>query len=317
MTDSAAQFPPAFLEQLALLSPDDDGAALAAALLTPRVLAVRVNTLRATPDEVLAELRAAGLAPEPVSWSAEAFTLPADALRALQDTAAYTEARVLVQGLSSQLVPLLLAPRPGEAVLDLCAAPGGKTSQIAALMQGTGRLHANDRSQARVYRLRDVLGRAGADFVTTSARAGESFGRREPDAWDRVLLDAPCSMEGRRALDDGWKGWSPQLCKRLASEQERLLLSALTTVRLGGEVIYSTCTMSPRENERVVSRVLRRRAGEVRLAPIELPEDIPQRAGLTEWRGKPFRAEGLELCRRVLPSERTEAFFVARFVREG
>lgn len=315
--ERAAQWPDAFVERLYEQLGTDDAERALRGFETPRARAVRANRLRTTPRELRAELEAEGLEPEPAPAPYEdALLLAPDALRAVQGTAAAREGRLYLQGLASQAAVIALDPQPGEDVLDLCAAPGSKTSQIAACMRGAGRLVANDRSRKRGFKLRAVLESQGAlDLVRLVTARGEALARREPGAFDRVLVDAPCSGEGRFRSDDPrtFAEWSPAKVKRLAAEQRRLLLAAAVALRPGGTLVYSTCTFAPAENEQALHKVLRRLDGALALEA--LPVRFPgERAALTEWRGRRLDPS-LAHARRLLPDERQEGFFVARLVK--
>jgi len=316
MDESACALPEALLERLREILP---AARLEEALEsfeeTPPV-ALRVNTLRTSPAELRERLRSAGLELEPVPWYAAAFVLRRGDLRELQATDAWRGGEVYVQGLASMTAALALAPRPGERVLDLTAAPGGKTCQIACLMEGRGEILANDRSRKRFFRLRANLEQQGVEMARLSRRRGETFGRTHPEAFDRVLLDAPCSGEARaRAGDpDSLSDWKPKKIKRLAGEQQGLIISAVRGLRPGGVLVYSTCTFAPEENEAVVHRALRRFAGELALEEIDL--DLPERSpGLLGWRGRDFDPS-LSCALRILPGPDVQGFFLAR-LRKG
>lgn len=316
--DRGLRLPEAFRERLALQLGADEAGRVIDALGEPRPRWVRANRLFTSPADLAAELADAGVAlraaPEPFG---DAFELVDGDVRALQATAAFEQGRAYVQSLSSMAAVLALAPEPGESVLDLCAAPGSKTTQIAAAMQARGRLVANDRSKKRAFKLRAVLASQRVeDFVDVSVARGESFARREPGAFDRVLLDAPCSSEGRFHLDDAssWADWKPSKVKRLAAEQRRLLLAAFEALRPGGVLVYSTCTFAPEENEQVLSKVLRRWGDEatVEPSPVDFPGALP---GLARWKDRDMDPR-LEHARRFLPGGGFDGFFVAR-VRRG
>ncbi len=311
------RLPEAFRERLAEELDPEDLAGVLAAFAAPRPLAFRANPLRAAPAAVLAELRESGLSPEPVAELGGAWLLPRTELRRLQATEAARRGALLVQGLASQLVAPLLDPRPGERVLDLCAAPGGKAAHLAVRMEDRGEIVANEKSRRRSFKLRALLEEQGVTSSRVVVGPGERFGRLEPGAYDRVLVDAPCSGEGRFRLEDpeSLADWKPAKVKRLAALQERLLLSGLAALRPGGRLVYSTCTLSVRENERVVARALARAGGDVRLVP--LPPPLPEaRPGRTRWRGRPLPPE-LAGAVRVLPGARTEGFFLALLERVG
>ncbi len=278
----------------------------AGAAATPQ-LSLRLNPLRAPPHETRAELEAAGVHLREEPALPLAFTTDAP-LRSVQACAAWCEGRVHVQSLPSIAAAICLGPRPGHSVLDLCAAPGSKTSHIAALMENSGTLVAVDSSRARTFRLQELLRLLGARAHCITAH-GERWARGQREAFDRVLVDAPCSAEGRILAGDeaAAAGWSPGKVRRLASLQKALLNAAIETLKPGGLLLYSTCTFSPEENELVVERALDHAAGAITLEP--LPIALPHsRPALTEVRGKPL-PPSLELARRVLPPQ--EGFFLA------
>ena len=318
-SDRAAGLPVAFRDRLLAQLGAEDFERVLLALGQPRVRTLRANRLLTTPEELRAELENAGFgleaAPQPFE---DAFLLKSGELRDLQETTAHSEGRFYLQSLSSMAAVLALDPQPGEAVLDLCAAPGSKTSQIAACMRGRGRLVANDRSRKRGYKLRAVLeSQRALEMVELSTARGEAFARREPGVFDRVLLDAPCSSEGRFRLDDerSWADWKPSKVKRLAGEQRRLLLAAAVALRPGGVLVYSTCTFAPEENEAVLHKVLRRLGEEFEL--VALPQAFPsERPALTSWRDRCLDPR-LAHARRILPEGPMEGFFLARIEKRA
>jgi 16S rRNA (cytosine967-C5)-methyltransferase len=168
----------------------------------------------------------------------------------------YAAGAFMPQSRASQLVAPIVDPQPGERVLDLCAAPGGKTTHLAALMQGTGEVVAVERHAQRASALKATCERmraANVTVVTADAKAFEGDGR-----FDRVLLDPPCSGLGtlRSHPDLRWRA-SPDGIERLAAEQDALLAAARRALAPGGSLVYSVCTLSPRE-ERLASDDVRR-----------------------------------------------------------
>jgi len=319
MESGEPSLPAELLERLERIVPPDRLAGMLGSLAAPRRHALRVNPLRGTREGVARELAAEGIELEELPWYPDAFVLDAGALARLQETDAHRRGAVWVQNPSSMLPPLWLAPRPGESVLDLCAAPGSKTTQLAALMGDEGRIVANDRSRRRCYKLEAVLREQGVRCAEVSSRAGEVFGRVRTGAFDRVLVDAPCSGEGRLVAGDREAGadWSLKKVRRLAAQQRRLLISGLHALRPGGAAVYSTCTFAPEENEGVIDQALRHFDGAVEVAepPLELPAMIP---ALSEWGGRAYRhADELVRCRRVLPDGLHEGFFLARLERRS
>lgn len=311
--------PDAFLRRLARIVPPDAYDRVLASFAEPRAVGFRVNTLRASdPDAVVRELERRGLHPEPVAGLPLAYTVPPGERDALLGSGPCEEAKIYVQDLASQVVVHLLDPQPGEAVLDLCAAPGGKTAQIAALMRSRGELVAMDLARERFFRMRANLERQGADLVRTINRDGTTAWRHRPEHFDRVLVDAPCSSEGRFRRDEPetFRYWQPRKSKEMARKQQRLLYSAIQSARPGGVVVYSTCTFAPEENEAVVSRALKMFGEAVEIEALELPSFCRKQPPLAAWGGRRFEpAVGLTV--RLLPTERSEAFFVARFRKKA
>lgn len=184
-----------------------------------------------------------------------------------------------------------LEVRPGERVLDLCAAPGGKALVLCEALASSGELVANDRSPARVARLRRVLD----DYlpvdvrrrVQVTRRDGRRLGLLEPEAFDAILLDAPCSSE-RHVLGDASElaKWSEGRVKRLAQEQYALLTSAWLALKPNGRLVYSTCAVTPAENDAVIARLLERGRHPARVEVLKLPTGEPTRFG---WQMLPDR----------------------------
>jgi 16S rRNA (cytosine1407-C5)-methyltransferase len=207
---------------------------------------------------------------------------------------------------------LALDPRPGERVLDMCAAPGSKTTHIGALMENTGELVANDLSRARSHRLRAVLDQLGVSAEVRTG-PGEKIGHRNPATFDRVLVDAPCSGEGRMRKEDprSFSNWRGTLPKRLSSRQKSLLHSAIDAVKPGGVIVYSTCTFAPEENELVLTRALERYGDRVELdeVPVTLPDSLET---VREFNGRTIAA--LPRAIRLAPPN-MDGFFIARLRR--
>ena len=173
---------------------------------------------------------------------------------------------------------------PGMDVLDMCAAPGGKSLVIASMLQGTGSLQCNDRSPDRRARLEHVLENSlpteWRSVIKVTGYDGVKFGLHKKESFDRILLDAPCSSD-RHVLNSPahLEVWSAKRIKRLSVEQGSLLASAIDALRPGGILVYGTCALSPLENDGVVSRILKKRP-EAKALEIR---DIPQGADRTEW----------------------------------
>ncbi|WJW74987.1 RsmB/NOP family class I SAM-dependent RNA methyltransferase [Thiohalobacter sp. IOR34] len=297
--------PEILLQRLQALLPDTK--ALAG---PPPRLACRANPLRGGVEAARAALQAEGLEPQSVDWLPGAFTLPSAQREALSHSKAVAEGAIYIQNLSSMLPPWLLDPQPGEEVLDLAAAPGSKTTQMAGLMQNRGRIAAVEAVRPRFFRLRANLAAQGVEMVQTYLADGSHIWRKTPERFDRVLLDAPCSSEGRIRLDQpaSYAHWSPAKIRDMARKQGRLLFSAVQCLKPGGRLLYSTCSFAPEENEAVLDRLLRTFGDALEVLPVELPF-ANWRPGLAEWQGRAF-APALAGARRILPAGAMEGFFL-------
>ncbi len=296
-------FEPMLAEQYA----ESDVQRILAGCAAERAVTLRANTLLASQDEVAGALDAAGIAHRPVPWYGDAFIIDGARERALWDLPIYAEGKVYLQSLSSMIPALVLDARPGEDVCDMCAAPGGKTTQIAALAGGRTFITACEMHAPRADKLEHNLRKLGAANTTvmrTDARRLDEFFR-----FDRILVDAPCSGSGTlRAGDPGVaRRFTPKLVEKSCKSQRALLTKALSLVKPGGTVVYSTCSVLACENEDIVEACLRasRRAGSFEIEPVEL-------AGLEEAPLLPSRLEGA-LC--LCPDDLYEGFFVAAIKR--
>lgn len=276
----------------------------------PLLRTFRVNTLKATREQALSLL--GRFEPEPVSWCDVAFTARGGA--GLGRTLAHFLGLIYVQEAASLVPALVLAPQPGEKVLDLAAAPGSKTTQMAAMMANRGLLVANDVSFDRVRALIGNVDRAGCLNVAVCRTDGVLLAKRLAGTCDRVLVDAPCSSEGTmRKSDEALVRWSLRGIANFGRVQKGLIVAGFDALRPGGEMVYSTCTLAPEENEAVVAHLVAcRPAAEV--LPVELP-GLVTRPALSRWEEGEFPA-AVSRCRRMLPQDNdTEAFFVARIRR--
>ena len=309
VTDRA--LPPEFLERLARILPASEHDAVLRSFSQAKPTTFRVNTLHASVEAVRTELEGAGFQLDPVSWRPGAFMLRQGELERLQETEVYKTGKVYVQSLSSMMPALALDPQPGERILDLTAAPGSKTTQMACLMNGQGTIVANDNNRPRFYKLKANVKMQGASNVEVSLRYGESFGQR-PGEFDRVLVDAPCSTEGRFYLPKpaSYQFWKPRKMHEMAHKQRKLLAAGLHTLKPGGVLVYSTCTFAPEENEAVVDWALKKYAHLVSLEPITLPiQNVSP--GLVGWEDRSYHPE-LRQAVRILPNTVMEGFFMAK-----
>jgi tRNA (cytosine49-C5)-methyltransferase len=218
-----------------------------------------------------------------------------------------------VQEISSMLPMLALQPKPGEIILDLCASPGSKTTQAAAMMENTGTIIANELSMGRIGILNSNLERCGVMNTIVTRKEGVAFCegllKKSELKFDKILVDAPCSGEGTlRKSPKTFLMWNPNMIKKIAGIQRRLAEAAMKLLKVGGEMIYSTCTLSPEENEMIVDHLIRN--FDVEIEQLNLP--LKFRCGVCEWEGKELSGE-VKKCLRLYPQDNdTDGFFVAK-----
>lgn len=314
---STALLPELFIARLQEMLPPASREPCLQSFSCHRHTCFRINTLKSSEAELVATLRAEGFRLQPIDWCSGIYSIPPAQRRALTESSAFNQGLIYIQDLSSMLAPMLLDPQPGECVLDLAAAPGGKTLQLAAMMQNSGQLSAVESVKGRFYRLKANLERGGASMVRCYLKDGRSVGAKVPGRFDRVLLDAPCSSEARfdTANPESWAHWSLKKVQESARKQQRLLDSAIRALKPGGTLVYCTCSFSPEENEQVVDAQLRRYRDQITLLPIVLPLSNLQ-PGLLQW-GKRRYDDRLRLAVRVLPNDRMRGFFLCRLTRSG
>ena len=303
--------PSLFLERLAQIVPLPQQAIGDFSFRAKQKTAFRVNTLKVSIDEVHGLLREEGITFDAVPWYAPAFLVETGAAKLLLQHALAAEGKIYAQALSSMVPAVVLDPQPGERVLDLCAAPGSKTTQIAAHMHNEGQLIANEAIKARFFRLKAVTALLGAKARLTMVDGRRYALREDEPPFDRILVDAPCSSEGRFNAEDpdsvGY--WSKRKIEEMSHKQKGLLLNAARLLKPGGILVYATCTFAPEENEEVVDWFLRKSDGRFFLEPVEV-KGIARYPALNAW-GKRCFAQGMEACLRILPDKQMEGFFVA------
>jgi 16S rRNA (cytosine1407-C5)-methyltransferase len=217
--------------------------------------AIRINTLKTNKDAFLAWSAGIGQPLGQLAFSSLGYLVTQDRLP-LSHTLAFFLGHFQYQNVSSQVPVLLLDPRPGERVLDMAAAPGSKSTQIAACMHNQGTLVLNDWSHQRLQALNANLQRSGAINYYILNLRGESLGNLFPEYFDKVLLDAPCSALGTLASNREihfW--WKYERMQKLTHIQYQLLVAAIKALKPGGECVYSTCSIAPEENELLIERI--------------------------------------------------------------
>ena len=304
------RLPEAFVERLRQIVPREQIEAILKTFDSPKQVTFRVNTLKSSPDQLEIELEAANIPYERIGWMEGIYRiLPQDKLR-LTQTDAFYQGRLYIQNLASMIAPMILAPLPEETVLDLAAAPGGKTLMLAGMMNNTGWLSAVEPTRERFFRLRANLEMQGVTNAHTYMTDGRSVGKKCPQMFDRIMLDAPCSSEARFKTHEpkSMSFWSIHKAKETSKLQRRLLLSAYDALKPGGKLLYCTCSFSPEENESPLQHLLERHGEHLTTLPITLPFDNIQKP-LERW-GKEVFDERIQNAVRILPTDTIDGFFL-------
>lgn len=291
----------------------EDFSAFLAACERPLPSVVRVNPLRASPSRVRDALNAEGVSHEPVDWHDGLLALPTGTPGGNWP---YYQGWIHGQEEVSVLPGIALNPDPGDRIWDACAAPGSKTSQMAAKMSDRGTLVANDNNLGRLSALRHNTERLGISNVLVTNADGRNYSVNDLpfNEFDGALVDAPCSCEGTcRKNPDVRDQWTINHVRQVVGIQKGILARAVQATRPGGTVVYATCTFAPEENEAVVNHALTQEA--CRVVPVDLP--VKTTAGVTEWQGENFDPQMTD-TERVYPHfNDTGGFFCAKLEVTG
>ena len=276
-------------------------------MLGDRKTTVRVNTLKSNVQDVIREFKENNIKFDRIEWYKDALVIKNAKEKELQNLEIYQKGGIYLQSLSSMIPPLVLNPKPNEKVLDLTAAPGSKTTEISALMENKGYILANELDSIRCERLRYNIEMQGANIVEVINKRGEKVGEEHKEEFDKVLLDAPCSGEGRFLGNSPktYRTWSKKTVNELAKLQKKLLKSAYEALKPGGVLVYSTCTLNKKENEEVLEWALENL--ELKLLDINL--DLREKL---QGFNKGLNKE-ISKAIRILPSKNMEGFFIAKF----
>lgn len=223
-----------------------------------RYTTFRVNYLKSNEVEVEDELVKNGLEFEKVRITESNFNFNAYVIynkneKDLSKLKIYEDGKIYVQSISSMIPPIILRPEPGERVLDMAAAPGSKTTQMAAMMNNEGYILANEIDKFRCEKLKYNVEKQGASIVHIINKDGTQL-NNSAKSFDKILVDAPCSGEGRFIVSNKktYEHWSLKMQKELVEIQKKLLSNAINLCKINGTILYSTCALSLAENEKVI-----------------------------------------------------------------
>lgn len=303
MKSEFAKMNPKFVERYEKI---DDSEEFWEYMAKPLRFSFRVNTLKAKIDEVIESLKDR-FEIEPIPWCKEGFFCDKE----VGGTIEHQIGVIFSQEASSMIPAVVLDPKPGMLVLDMCASPGGKTTQIAQYMENEGCIVANDVKYDRINILISNIQRCGVLIAKVTMKDGRFF-KRFKDTFDRILIDAPCSNVGMIRKNYRYlKMWSLKEVYSLSRLQKELVLAGYKALKPGGVMVYSTCTLDPLENEEVVDYLISNT--DAKLEEIDLP--VKRTEPITEFDGKRYDDE-VKKCLRIHPQDNdTEGFFIAKVVK--
>lgn len=268
-----------------------------------RKVTFRVNTLKSDVNKIKLELERNNIEYKKVSWYEDAFIVQNVDEEVLRNMDIYKNGEIYMQGLSSMLPPIILNPAQGKDILDMAAAPGGKTTQIAALTCNKAHITACEINKIRADRLKYNLEKQGAKNVflmQKDARYIDDF-----FSFDQILLDSPCSGSGTLDLNDKNldKNFNEKLVDNCTRFQYSLLKKAIKVLKPGSDMVYSTCSILQKENEDILNKILKEEKN-IKIVPIEFKDE--------KIKLLPVKIPGT-LC--VMPDELYEGFFIAKLVK--
>lgn len=265
-----------------------------------RKVTLRVNRLKADKESVAAALFSAGISYREVPWFSDAFVVEEEREDAVRRLSVYEEGKIYLQSLSSMIPPLIVDPKEKENILDMAAAPGGKTTEMASLSGNAALITACEMNKIRAQRLGYNLKKQGATRASVLIADGRKL---DPFlSFHKILLDAPCSGSGTIFVSEGGDEhiFSEKMLKECIKAQEELLKKAIELVKIGGTVTYSTCSVLYEENEAILEKVLA--AGNAEIVPIEK----------NYFEGVPLLPARIEGALGICPNELYEGFFVSQ-----
>jgi NOL1/NOP2/sun family putative RNA methylase len=264
---------------------------------------LRVNTLKSSDEDVMNVFRNEQIMFERVKAVPHAFLIKNRTDDELLEHPLAKEGKIYLQGISSMVPPLILEPKAGEKILDLCAAPGSKTTEIAMMANNAAKILATEDNEVRFQKLENTIRMQGAK-VNAKHTDGALLHKEFPEYFDKILADVPCSAEGRINVHDkrSFGFWSEKNIVEHAKLQRRLLRSAVGCLKPGGTLVYSTCTLAPEENEKMIEWLI-----------TEFPQMKPMEISLPLQNAKQTAHKTVTM----LPSESMEGFFVAKLRKQS
>ena len=273
---------------------------------------IRINTVLTTVKETKTSIESKGWILTKVPWSKEAFWIDHPERRDVGNLLEHKIGKIYVQEAASMIPPLVLDPKPGDVVLDMCAAPGSKTTQMGAMMNNEGLIVANDYKGQRLQSLGINLQRSGLTNVIITLMDGNRFHGFQ---FDKILADVPCSGTGtiRKSLKT-INIWNPHMITKLARAQMKLAANAFRNLKPGGEMVYSTCSVEPEENEGVIHYLLNE-FDNIEILSVKLP-GLKTSIPIMEFLGVKYHKDIAKTIRIWPQDNDTEGFYVAKLKKK-
>ena len=287
-----------------------------------RQTTIRANTIKTTIQELMVYLKEKNIKFDRVLWYDDALIIKNANEKDLMKLEWFNQGKFYMQSLSSMVPALILEPKSNETILDMTAAPGSKTSQIAMLMKNQGKIVANELDKLRFERLKYNLEKQGAKIVEAINYRGESLWKRYPETFDRILLDAPCSGEGRfiGTSPETYKNWYLKDVMNCSRLQKKLIKSAYLSLKKGGILVYSTCTLNLAEDEDVLKYALENFDLELIDIDLKITSSIKAKTDNNDIMiyndSENLYDKTIEKAIRIIPSKLMEGFFVAKLKKK-
>lgn len=269
-----------------------------------RYTTLRINSLKSNTVEIEEQFDKLGICFEKVSFYDDAYIIKNKNEKDLQNLDIYKDGKIYLQSLSSMVPVLALEPKENEKILDLTAAPGSKTTQIAAITKNKAKILANEIDKIRFERLKYNINLQGANAEAINSD-GVKINEKYNDYFDRTLIDAPCSGEGRFLIEkkESYLKWSEKMKEELAKLQKELLHSAIKATKKGGVIVYSTCTLNKKEDEDIVNFAVKNYGVRVEKIDLKIKNALK------------IKHEGDCNSLKIIPSEIMEGFYIAKLVK--
>ena len=300
------RLPKEFIENLYELHSPLVADKILAGMAGKRNATLRVNTLKYNIQDLMRYFREINIKFERVNFYNDALIIKNANEKEIQKLEIYKKGYIYLQSLSSMVPPIVLGATENENILDMASAPGSKTTQISAMMKNTGHIVANELDKIRCERLKFNVENQGVTNAKIINGYGEKLGDKYLESFDRVLLDTPCSGEGRfiAEIPGTYRNWSVRSVKELSKIQRKLIKSGYNALKPGGIMVYSTCTLNLEENENILRWALENLNLKMMDINLDIKGAIPAESLITKF--------GIEKAIKILPTKETEGFFVAK-----